>query len=352
MSPDAPETRSKYPVFIPLEVGRWGEFGQCFELNLGRGLQFCSPGQLAVVWLGAFHKGGNKSRNYGGEGFGEVEGAELESREAGEGAKGFLRRLGAGFGITGDEGHNPRVHSGREVGHDFCDRLDSPGEVGGHHLDGVITIEGFFASEELVGHGAECIEVGAGVEDPVSELFGGHVVDRAPEAILLLLLASLLLALGVTGAAKVDEGVVGNAVRGGGLHEVGGLEVKVADAFVVDGDEGLESLDEEVPHFIVIEGSVSELLLKVGSFDEFKDDKGAVFVVINVVGTDDIGMTNLGNGSYFREVVRFRRGAVDGFLVEALEGNLTINLGVEGAVDVCGCSGADFGKRAVASGDF
>ena len=95
-------------------------------------------------------------------------------------------------------------------------------------------------------------------------------------------------------------------------------------------------------NLVCIEGAFFESLLQVHSFDEFENDEGTVLVVINVVGTHHIGVTDFGDGSHFREVVGFGRSALDGGLVEALECDVAIELGVESAENIGRGARADF----------
>lgn len=221
--------------------------------------------------------------------FGAVEGVGHEgAHELGDGILGVR---GAVLGVSGNHAVDPL---GEGFGNLLVVALDGDGidaEVAGADDDGVGVREGDGAGEHVVADLAQAVEVGAGIEGVVEELFRGDVVNRADGEFVLTLAADFI---GKAGEAEVED-FDGEVRLGVALeHEVGGLDIEVEDVAAVGGGEAFEALEGDLVEGFEGDFAVAEEGGEGVALDEFEGEVTAEFVVAEIGDADDVAVEEVG----------------------------------------------------------
>lgn len=260
--------------------------------------------------------------------------------------------MGAIVHVAGDEPHDPVGHPAGDVVAELVERGDGVLEVADHDIDGGSAVEGVALGEDFVEDAAERVHVGAGVEREALELFRGHEPDGAEDAV------ALVLSLGdggfgESGEAEVEDFDLEFATGEPVDHEVAWFEVAVDESEGLGGDHAFEDLEDDLAEVCDGEFAAIADLVEGFAFEEFHDDEGAGFVVSDVVDGDDVGVLEGGEGAGLADEIGFEVGGADGGVfgwADPFEGDVAIELGVVGEVDVAEAALADFSFHLVAVG--
>jgi hypothetical protein len=212
------------------------------------------------------------------------------------------------------------------------------------HDRGDVAAEGHPTGEQLVDDDPERVDVRPLVELDRVELLRAHVVDRAhgPSVVRHPRMGFAL------GDAEVHHPDDASRVA----HEVGGLQVAMDDAGVVDRGETFRDLERDLEAVFPLERSdLVQRRLEVGSIHELHDDEGNVPVLVVLVDAAHVPMPHLARQPHLVAEAREDVGAQVDLRKEDLEGDRLRELAVVGLVDEAHSPSAEQGQDLVPAGE-
>ncbi len=202
-----------------------------------------------------------------------------------------------------------------------------------------VGVERLLAGEELVEHGAEGEDVGAGIGLGPTHLLGGHVVRRAHHH-------ARARHLRGADAGQPEVHDLHAAIRKDA--DVRGLEVTVDHALLVGVGQSLRDLlhhVELVPE--VVEAPRRDQFLEVRPVQQLHGQIELALLAAEVEDGDDVGMVQ-GRGGLRLALEALHELVVGGVeLGHRLDRDVTVERPVVGAIDVAHGSGADLGEDEV-----
>ncbi len=217
----------------------------------------------------------------------------------------------------------------------------------------VVAVEGALPVERLVEGDAEGELVGAGVGAAAEVLLGGHVERRAHDG------AGdreVDLEAGVGGgdrdvlldrlhrAGRASQAEVHDAGAAAAVDEhVLGLEVAVDDAGLVRGLQATPGLQEDLEDRPPVARSGEQPVREGAALDELEGEEDLTRVGADLVDLQHVGVGDLGHRLGLAEQAAVADGLrpADDALVQQLDGDLAVEVGVVGGVDDPHAAGAD-----------
>lgn len=213
--------------------------------------------------------------------------------------------------------------------------------------------EEHFGEEHATGE-----DVGTGIRDLQSGLFGGKVVAAPSDNLTFLTIHE------VEGLGDAEIGQL--HVAGMGKHDVFGADIAMdnPEGFAGGrlllvgmgegaGDAGNEE-GGEIPWDGGLEGAVLEKeLLKVDAMDIFHDDKILIMSLSEMVGLDDVGVDEIGDKFGLADEVLLKKGLAGIFLADDFQGDPfleRVGAFLKGLVDTPHAALRNWAKEAVRNG--
>jgi hypothetical protein len=246
--------------------------------------------------------------------------------------------------VPGGGAGDQRVDVRRDAGGAQGRRGDVLVDVLVGHLDRGLALVRLGAGEQLVGHHADRVDVGAGVAGALGDQLGGEVGDGADEHPA----GRGVLGVGADGLGQPEVGDLDPAVVGD--EDVLGLDVAVHDPGAVRGGErGDDRLQQrERPrrrHRALLGDGVAQ---GVPGDQLHRQEDGAVVLAL-VVDRHDVGVRQLGRGARLAHEAGGEVGAVTEAGVHDLDRDGAVQAQVEGLVDRRHAAAGDARAHAVAA---
>jgi hypothetical protein len=327
--------------------------------GLGRRLEEQRLGQPGRAQHGPGHDGGGRGhpqRLEPGLGLGPP-GLGEQHAQVGEG------RAHRGIALVGLLGQHPGEDALEALGQALDragDRRGLLGQDGARRRRGRFLLERVPAAQHLVEDDAEREDVRARVEGPAPQLLRRHVGRSA---------GGQAFARGgggrrhgqggaVRGRVGVGPGeILGQSevhdlgVALGGHHDVGGLDVAVDDALLVGRPQGLDDLGGGLEGFAGGQGPLADPVAQGPALDELHGEEELVLDLADLVDAADVGMAE-GRGRLGLADEAGPDGRVRvGRLGQELEGDLAVEGGVLGQIDLAHAALAELAEDGVFAGD-
>ena len=247
---------------------------------------------------------------------------------------------------------HPLADGGRQIGAQGTEGFDLVLQMAGDEVGNGVAFDRALAGEQIVEDAAHGVDVGAGIERLVAELFGGDVEDRAIDG--RIAFEALHGGLGdEAGEAEVEDFVLPGAAGQAGAHDVLRLEIAVDQAGLVGGHEGFERLLGGLGELLAGERGALDDDVEGFAVDEFGDDVGAFFVHAEIMDGEDVGVLDGGKGHGFApkafgafRIIEERFGGIP-----ALDGDKALQLDIPGLEDGAGAARAEGAPDFIAASD-
>ena len=138
-----------------------------------------------------------------------------------------------------------------------------------------------------------------------------------------------MLGIGKLRQAEVDD--LDLSARG--QQDVGALDVAVYNAFLVRGLQALRRLGRDVEGFVERQGTAADLLVEAGALDVGHRDEDLAVDLVDLMNRADVGMIDRRRGLGFASKTLLGLGVLGQPRGEKLQGDGSVEVGVEGFVN-------------------